>query len=208
MTFMRTILTILLLLQTSGSLLIPNVLAEENRPDTNGYIHTWLMLAPIPLEEDETGTEAVAFNIIRRESALQPREGDTHKAAGYERTWKKIVTEGDVFDFNVVLNDRIENAVAYLVTYIHSPGEIQNVTLLAGGNDQTRVYFNGQAVSTSTEPRALTKDSDMAKGLTFQKGVNTVVMKIVNEVGNWQGCLRFTTEDGTPLKNYTLQLQP
>lgn len=205
---MKTILTFLLLVQTSGTLLISNVTAGENRPDANGYIHTWLMLAPIPLEEDETGTEAVAFNIIRRESRLQPKEGDTVKAAGYERTWKKIVTEEDVFDFNVVLNDRIENAIGYLVTYIHSPKEIQNVTLLAGGNDQTRIYFNGQAVSTSTEPRALTKDSDMAKGLAFKKGVNTIVMKVVNEVGNWQGCLRFTTEDGTPMKDFSLQLHP
>lgn len=205
---MRTIPTFLLLVQAFGTLLISNATAEENRPDANGYIHTWLMLAPIPLEGDETGTEAVAFNIIRRESGLQPKEGDAVKVAGYERTWQKIVTEGDVFDFNVVLDDRIENAVGYLVTYIHSPREIQNVTLLAGGNDQTRVYFNGQVVSTSTEPRALTKDSDMAKGLAFNKGVNTVVMKVVNEVGNWQACLRFKAEDGTTLRDYTIQLHP
>ena len=205
---MRTILTILLLLQVFGSCLISTGLADEYRPDANGYIHAWLMLAPIPLEEGETGTEAVSFNVLRREAGLQPKEGDIAKAAGYERTWKKIVTEEDVFDFNVVLDDRIENAIGYLVTYIHSPKEIQNVVLLAGGNDQTRVFFNGEVVSTSTEPRALSKDSDMAKGLTFKKGVNTVVLKVVNEVGNWQGCLRFTTEEGAPLKDYTLQLHP
>ncbi len=179
--------------------------SDEVTPDSDGYIHHWLMLGPIPLEAGETGAEAVQFNVIRRESMLQPSEGETQTVAGYELTWQKHYSESEVFDFNIILEDRIENAIGYLVAYVESPKEIRNVTLLAGGNDQTRVYFNGEEVSTSTEPRALTKDSDMASGLTLKQGINTVILKVVNEVGNWQGCLRFMDEGGQPITEIVLK---
>lgn len=180
----------------------------EITPDSEGYIHDWLMLGPIPLEKGETGADAVNFNVIRRESMLQPEADQQMIVSGYDLTWKAVSSETEIVDFNVILSDRVDNAIGYLVAYIDSPEQIEQVTLLAGGNDQTRVYFNGQAVSTATEPRALTRDSDMARGLTMQKGLNTVILKVVNEVGNWQGCLRFTTKEGDPLTNFHVKVSP
>lgn len=205
---MKKALHFLILTLTSSLVLFASNGFSEMTPDSDGYIHDWLMLGPIPLEAGETGAEAVDFNVIRREATLQPVDGLQMTVSGYDLTWKVVSSESEIFDFNVILNDRVDNAIGYLVAYIDSPEQVDHVTLLAGGNDQTRVYFNGQAVSTAKEPRALTKDSDMAKGLTMRQGVNTVILKVVNEVGNWQGCLRFATQEGEPLTNLRVRISP
>lgn len=205
---MKKALHFLILTLTSSLVLFASNGFCELTPDSEGYIHDWLMLGPIPLETGETGAEAVNFNVIRREATLQPGEGLQMTVSGYGLTWKAVSSESEIFDFNVILNDRVDNAIGYLVAYIDSPEQVDHVILLAGGNDQTRVYFNGKAVTTSTEPRALTKDSDMAKGLTMKQGLNTVILKVVNEVGNWQGCLRFTTQEGKPLTNFQVRMSP
>lgn len=197
-------LLLLLLAVSQGSL---DLCAESHQPDANGYIHHWLMLAPIPLETDETGAEAIEFNILRREASLQPSVGQTEVIAGYQRQWQQVQSEGDIFDFNVELKAPHDNAIGYLVAYLRAP-KTQQVNLLAGGNDQTRVFFNGEVVSTASGARALTKDSDIASDLTLKQGLNVVVLKVINEVGNWQACLRLTNTDGQPLTNYQISLTP
>jgi hypothetical protein len=44
--------------------------------------------------------------------------------------------------------------------------------------------------------------------LTLNKGVNTIVFKVINEVNNWQGCLRFTDKGGKPVTDFVVKLSP
>ena len=200
----RSLLLVLIL----GALSHSHVLGETFKPDADGFIRDWLMLAPLPLEEGETGPDAIGFNVIRREAALQPKESDEMTVVGYDLTWRKVHSDREIIDFNQVLGEQTDNAIAYLVAYIDSPRELTDVTMLVGRNDQARVYFNGATILTNPEGGALNKDSDIVENLTLHKGLNTVILKVVNEAGNWQACLRFTTGDGKPLTNYAITLDP
>jgi hypothetical protein len=180
--------------------------AQTDLLDEAGYIHQWLMLAPVSLEEEESGSEAIVFPIIRREKDLQPQAGDSVTIAGQTHQWVAKRTDEVVFDFNKVLGGNHDHAAGYLAVYVHAPKAMENITLLAGGNDQARIYLNGEAVSTSFEARALTRDSDVARGLTLRKGFNTLILKVINEVGNWQGCLRVLDADGKPPEGVSLKL--
>ena len=180
--------------------------AQTHQLDEAGYIHHWLMLAPVALEEGETGAEAIVFPILRREKDLQPKAGLSATVAGEQYQWVEKHADEVVFDFNQVLGKNHDHAAGYLAVYVHCPKAMEDITLLAGGNDQARIYLNGDAVSTSFEARALTRDSDVARGLTLRKGWNTLILKVVNEVGNWQGCLRVLDADGNPPEGLTLTL--
>ena len=73
-----------------------------------------------------------------------------------------------------------------------------------GSNDQARVWLNGRQLLKFRETRTLERDQDVAKNVTLNKGENLVVFKVVNEKNNWQGCLRFTHDDGRPVTNLSI----
>lgn len=52
------------------------------------------------------------------------------------------------------------------------------------------------------------ESEDLSKELTLNKGVNTVVFKVVNQENNWQGSLRFVEANGNALRNIKIKLVP
>jgi len=83
---------------------------------------------------------------------------------------------------------------------------MKNVQLCMGSNDEAKVYVNGKEVVKFTETRTIEKDSDKAGGVTLNRGVNLIVFKVINEVNNWQACLRFKKSDGSVIKDFTVKL--
>ncbi len=182
--------------------------AADAKPDAEGYIRDWLMLAPIPLGEDGAGAAFIAKDVAEKEAALKPKEGDKTKALGKEVAWKAVKAKEAIFDFNETLGAAHENAAGYLVAYVVTEKEMTDVTILAGGNDQSRIYLNGVDVFLNDTARTLEKDSDKVEKLTLKKGVNVVILKVINETNNWQACLKFTTKDGKPITDYVVKLAP
>jgi len=192
----------MLLLQTSISR------AADYAPDDEGYIRHWLMLAPIKLEQENNGAEEIDKQQIKDESKLQPKEGDKTKVGEAELTWKAIKAAEAFFDVNEILGSPTENSAGYVVAYVVLPAEKKDVQLLMGSNDQGKVYLNGKEAVKYDSTRSFDKDTDKAEGLTLNKGVNTIVFKVINENNNWQGSVRFTTKEGTAIKDYKIQLAP
>ena len=183
--------------------------ADESAPRSDGFIRDWLMLAPIQLESDANGGEAIDKNQIPDEGNLKPKEGDKVKVAGKELTWKKVKSADYILDLNSLLGSQTEKTVGYAVCYVRSDAERKNLQLKMGSNDQGKVYLNGKVLLKTSEPRALEQDADVANNVTLNKGVNVVVFKIFNEGGSdWQGCLRFTDSAGHPITNILIGLQP
>jgi hypothetical protein len=52
----------------------------------------------------------------------------------------------------------------------------------------------------------LDKDTDRVD-VTLAKGQNLLVLKVINEVNNWQGCARFL-QGGAPVKTLRISLAP
>ena len=183
--------------------------AEELAPRSDGFIRDWLVLAPIQLESDSNGAEAIDKNQVADEGLLKPKAADKVTVAGKELTWKKVKATDYFLDLNALVNQQTEKTVGYAVCYIRAEEERNNLQLKMGSNDQGKVYLNGKVLLKTTEPRTLDQDSDVAQKVTLNKGVNVVVFKIFNEGGSdWQGCLRFTDANGKAVTNLVIRLEP
>ena len=181
--------------------------ADAFKPDAEGYIRHWVMLAPISLPEGETGSEAIFKEQLKGEAALQPRAGDKVKVGGKELTWQNITASTNYFDFTAMVKTLNEREAGYAVTYIESETEQADVIMAVASNDEGRIYFNGVDIYVFGEPRTLMLDADKGK-VTLKKGLNVVVFKIINEQGNWQGAMRLLDKGGAPLKDVKIKLSP
>lgn len=190
------------------SLSASNVQGSDSlKPDTQGYVRDWLMLAPIPVPAERPGGDVILEDQIKNEAALQPRAGDTVKLKDKELTWKKITAATNYFDFNEILKSSNDHAVGYMVTYIQCDKAMKGITMAVGSNDEGRLYLNGQDIYAFTDPRPLELDADKGK-VNLKKGVNVVVFKILNEQNSWQGAMRFLNASGAPVTDLKIKLSP
>jgi hypothetical protein len=180
---------------------------QDAKPDAEGFIRDWLMLAPFPIAEN-SGADEIDKKQIENEAALKPKAGDKQKVGDREGTWKAVRAK----DFSLDLNDAIgtpnEDVVGYLVTYVVADKEMPDLTIFIGSNDEAKVYLNGKEVIKFDQTRVVEKDSDKSDKVTLNKGVNTVVFKVINEKNDWGACLRFKDKDGKPVTSFTVKLTP
>lgn len=189
-------------------LLISNTPAAESlKPDSQGYIRNWLILAPIVFPEGRAGADLIRDDQVKNEGALQPKAGDKITINGKELTWTVITASTNYFDFNVALKSAYDRAMGYAVTYIECDEEMPGVIMALGSNDEGRLYLNGVDIYLFAEPRTLELDADKGR-VTLKKGLNVIVFKIFNEQGNWQGAMRFLDKSGAPLTNLKVKLSP
>jgi hypothetical protein len=164
-----------------------------------GFITAWLLLAPIPFEENQSGADALAKQQIKDDAKLQPKAGDKVKVGTKELVWKAYKAKDYFFDFNDYLGAQTEDSVGYAVCYIHAEADHKGIKLQIGSDDQGVVYLNGKEVIKNAQARALEKDQDSAD-VSLKKGVNVLVFKVVNEKIDWSGCARFMDKDNKVVK--------
>ena len=182
---------------------------QEFAPRSDGFIRDWLLLAPIQLPSDADGAEASVKNQIPDEGLLRPKAGDKVTVDGKELTWRKVKATDYFLDLNGILNTQTEKTVGYAVAYVRAEVERKDLQLKMGSNDQGKIFLNGKLLLKTSEPRALDQDSDAARNVTLNKGINVVVFKIFNEGGSdWQGCLRFTDASDKAVTNLVIRLEP
>jgi len=184
-----------------------SVRGAELRPDADGYIRDWVMLAPIAIAEGDSCAEALLKDLIPNEAKLRPKAGDKVKVGAKELTWRNLAAATNYFDFNETLKSINDHAAGYAVTYVECDQDIPEVVLVVASNDQGRIYFNGVDIYAFTEPRPLMLDADKGK-VTLKKGVNTFVFKVTNEQNSWQGAMRLLTKGGAPLRGVRIRQEP
>jgi hypothetical protein len=180
-------------------LLLPGARAEDKPGvDPEGFLQNWLVLAPIPLGPNESGADAVDKEQVKGEAQLKPKAGDKVKVGDKELTWKEHACPEHLLDFNVLLGGLTEDSVAYAVTFLVAPEEMKGVKMKTGSDDQAKVFLNGKEVLKITDARPTMKDQDTTE-VTLRKGVNVLVVKVVNEKMDWSFCVRFVDKDDKPL---------
>jgi len=172
-------------------------------PDTDGFIRNWLILAPIVF--DVSGAEAIEHRFLDDEAATKPKPGDSVVIINTPLTWKAHQASDYLVDFLQTFPQPGEQVAAYAVTYVMADNEMQ-VTLALGTNDQGKAWLNGKEVFKFTETRVLEKDANRVP-VTLLKGQNVLVLKVVNEVNNWQACARFL-KDGQPVTGLRIATAP
>ena len=181
--------------------------ADVLRPDSEGYIRHWVMLAPVALRDGETCAEALLKEQLKDEAALRPKAGDKVTIGGKDLVWRNITASTNYFDFNEVLKSMNDHAAGYMVTYIECEKETPDVIVAVASNDQGRIYFNGVDIYAFTEARPLMLDADKGR-ITLKKGVNVMVFKVTNEQNSWQGAMRLLDKAGVPLKDVKIKRAP
>ena len=58
----------------------PTRAADDAKPDAEGFIRNWLLLAPAPIPEG-TGADEIDKKQIAEEASLKPKAGDKQNAA-------------------------------------------------------------------------------------------------------------------------------
>lgn len=175
--------------------------------DAEGFIRTWLVFGPISF--DGQPAEELDKAQLPDEGKLKPKDGDKAKVKDKEVAWKKVMAAEFSLDFNEVFKvENPSNVAAYAVAYVEAPEEVKDVTLLMGSNDEGKVYLNGKELAKFATARTLDKDTEKAEGLTLAKGVNVIVLKVINESNNWQGCVRLAGKDGKPVAGLKIVAAP
>ena len=178
---------------------------ETGSPDAEGFIRNWLVLAPIAMEGD-SGAAEIDKDLLGGEAAIKPKPDEKVNVGGKILTWKPHQTSDFFIDFLKAFGaERGEYVAAYAVAYIVADDEMR-VTLALSSNDQGKAWLNGKQVFRFAETRTLDKDTDKEE-VTLAKGQNVLVLKVLNEVNNWQGCARFV-KGGAPVKNIRISLTP
>ncbi len=193
----------------AGAVILPPVARASDalKPDADGYIRDWVMLAPIALPAGRPAGDLVVEEQVSNEAALRPKAGDTVKVNGKELTWQNITAANKFFDFNVLLKSINDHAAGYMVTYIECDREMPDVVMALGSNDQSRLYLNGKDIYAVQDARTLELDADKGK-VRLNKGVNVVVFKVINEQNSWQGAMRFLDKNGAPVTDLKIKLSP
>ncbi|MFO0937190.1 MAG: hypothetical protein U0798_11830 [Gemmataceae bacterium] len=187
----------------------PSILAHDDAKtiDADGFIKVWLLLAPIPLADGESQSDAIDKEKIKDEAKLNPKEGDKVKVDKLELTWKKQVAEDFYFDFNRLIGEVKEQQVGYAATTIISAEEVKDVILKVGSDDGCKVWLNGKEIGKDTSDRALEKDQNEFDKLTLKKGANVLLFKVGNGIADWTGCARFVDKDGKPIAGLKVELK-
>ena len=163
------------------------------------------VLAPIAIEGDQGATE-IDKDFLKGEALITPKPDDKVMVGGKQLTWKAHQTSDFFIDFLQAFGkEQGEYVAGYAVAYVIADAETK-VTLALSSNDQGKAWLNGKQVFRFAETRTLDKDTDTSD-VTLVKGQNVLVLKVINEVNNWQGCARFT-KDGFGVKNLKISLTP
>ena len=179
--------------------------AQADGLDSEGFIRNWLVLAPIPIEGD-SGAAEIDHEFLKGEGAVRPKPGEQVKVDLDMKTWTAHQAPDYFIDFLQAFGKaRGEYVAAYAVAYVIADADTP-ATLALSTNDQGKAWLNGKEVFKFAETRTLEKDTDKVD-VTLVKGQNVLVLKVVNEVNNWQACARFL-KNGAPLTGLKVASAP
>ena len=99
-----------------------------------------------------------------------------------------------------------EQQAAYVRTWVRSDKE-QPAKLLFGTDDGCKVWVNGKEVFANPAGGAATPDKYKAD-VTLKSGWNALLLKVTQDTGPWEFCLRITTPDEKRLRGVAVSATP
>jgi hypothetical protein len=129
---------------------------------------------------------------------------------GRELIWQEHRSPGAVVDFAAAAGQMTERSVAYAVCYIESDRERHGLWLQVGGDDWAKVYLNGRDIYRSRSSRFVTPHQplDPVGPVRLERGINVLVLKVVNEREWWRCCARLVDDAGRPAEGLRVRLAP
>jgi hypothetical protein len=183
---------------------------DISSPRAQGFLRDWLLLLPLPWAAGETVAQALDRHQIPDEAQARPRAGDRVPLGGQELIWQEHRSPGRVVDLDAAAGQTTERSVAYAVCYIESDRERDGLWLQVGGDDRAKVYLNGQEIYRSRGNRSeVTRQPlDAAGPVRMERGINVLLLKVVNVSDRWQCCARLVDDAGGPAEGLRVRLAP
>ena len=191
---------------------------EPKGIDGEGYIRSWLVLAPIKLGDDEAGTheEAAQKPVFAKEHFAgqkdgSPKDGEKVKAGDAEAAWRAVRSDEPVLDLGKTAEaagKEAEKAIYFGVAYVEAAKDTADVKLSIGSDDSSVWTVNGKEAVRAYAGRAAEKDQDKSEPLALKKGVNVVRFAVINGEGPAGACARFVDKDDKPVTDLKVSLEP
>lgn len=187
-------------------------------PDADGFLQRWLLLEPIPkqIRSNTLFTDTYVRNALNTEYfpnqfTVVPHDGDKVTVDGKELAWHALdstMFNVKLFRFADGLDKPTYGVLFWAVTVVDSPREMKNVRLAVGSNSASMWWFNGQEAVDLFGDRRMVMDDCVSKRLTLKKGRNIIRGAVLNGPGMSDFCVRFIDENGDPVKDLTINLEP
>lgn len=159
----------------------------------SGCIYQWQLLGPAPYDPQKDAFDENAFPGERVDVK------DAASVKGHELAWMPYRTAHSTGMIDLVgVYGEHSNVAAYGYAEINLP-EAGDVLLKVGSNDGFVCWFNGEKVGAYEGGRIYKADQDNLK-VSGRKGVNTVLVKIVQQAGGWGFGVRTTDPAGKPIQ--------
>jgi hypothetical protein len=184
-------------------------------PDKDGFIRRWVLLEPID-KPNRTNTVFVdsylnqVFDTVyfKNQFTVLPKDGEKVKVGKQRLTWHAFdskLPNVKLYRYAASMKERrVYGVLFWAVTVIDCEEDITNVRLSAGSNSASKWWLNGEEVLLLSGDRRMVADDGQSHRLTLKKGRNVLRAAIINGPGMSDFCVRFVHEDGTPVKNITL----
>jgi len=192
--------------------------ATPKTPDADGFLQRWWLLEPIKKSirgntvfVDSYVREAFAMEYFPNQFTVVPRAGDKVTVAGAELAWHALDTTNfnvKLFRFASGLNQPTYGVVFWAVTIVESPRALPNVRLAVGSNSASQWWLNGEEAVLLSGDRRMVMDDCVSKRFTLPKGRNVLRGAVINGPGMSDFCVRFIDDQGAPIKDLTLNLEP
>jgi hypothetical protein len=181
----------------------PGLPMDAPATDSGGMILYWLTIGPFTTDDYSLDTDYLHTGAVPR-----PLPGDTVTVDGVTRTWQALTcAPGGIADLAVAYGPEMD-AVAYLLTYVEVDHDIPIATLYWSCDDSGAAYVNGVEVGRFTSGRPVMPDSDVSADFSLKKGVNVIMLKVVNWSEEWAGIARLVDGDNHPLADLPILAAP
>jgi hypothetical protein len=94
------------------------------------------------------------------------------------------------------------------VSYVEVQEDTPDVVLYWTCDDLATAYVNGVEVGRYTSGRAVAPDSDISAAFTLKKGINVIMVKVVNYYLEWGAGVRLIDKDHRPLAGLPIVAAP
>lgn len=172
-------------------------LTQQKTPWNDTWLNQWLICGPFfsappekPLDEDFIDEESV-----------QPVPG----ALAGGLAWKEVPVPTKLVDFFPALGTHF-NCAGYIATWVKPPQQMK-ARLRLGSDDGVKVFVNGSLVFANPAERGLRADQDEVP-VFLNREWNSIILKINNIGGGWQGIARLTDPFGKPILGLTQSATP
>lgn len=120
----------------------------------------------------------------------------TYEGLDQQVSWQPVLSQNPLglVDLTQVYGQKAY-VIAYAFTQIKSPTS-KNVQLRIKTDDGIKIWVNGRKISTIDVPLEMTDDAIPVK---FEKGINTLLLKIPQKTDFWAFTIQVTTPNGDPV---------